>query len=534
VVTGTTAALGSRSHPREIPSRTRLRSPASSPRRHEGDLSQEPFRRRVRTAGWIVFPLWTLGLAVFSTVIYHRAFLGEDFATYNQAWTLIGTGHLNPYDTIYGFPFIKADFELIIWPLALIHIVLPSPIALVWIQDLAVGGSGLVAFLWVLDLLQRRRVPMGPTIAGAIAFIFVTVANAGVYQTLSFDVHLEPISTLFLVLSARALWLGRTRRALVFAAIVLLCGSFAAICLVGLGVSALLAGPSTRRSGLLLVAAGIGWTGLISALHANQGSGLSLYAYIAGRTSLSGLGGFVTLLGGALTHPSRVLGHLRERLADIWGLIRPVGVVGLASAWGFGVPLVVLLVNALNARADFLTNTFQNFAVYPFLSVGTVMVIVWLGSRFRAGAVVATVVALAVVAQAGILSYRYSPPVFRYAVSHVGPTQAAGLRAALARTPPHAEVISTITVMGRFCGRELCFFFYPDESRPVGTRDVVFVFDAQNEILTTEAGVQYAATYVRDDLHARVVLARDGITALEWHAPAGTRTITVPTGPPSR
>ena len=100
--------------------------------------------------------LWCVGLVVFSTSVYHHAILGEDFGTYNQAWTLIGQGHLNPFDTIYHFPFVKSDFELIIWPLALVHLVYPGSVALLWIQDLAVAGSGFVVFLWIVDYLERR------------------------------------------------------------------------------------------------------------------------------------------------------------------------------------------------------------------------------------------------------------------------------------------------------------------------------------------------------------------------------------------
>src|SRR6266849_4497547 len=64
----------------------------------------------LRLAGALVMGLWFIGLVAYSTTIYNHAILGEDFATYNQAWTLIGQGHLNPYDTIYHFPFIKGDF----------------------------------------------------------------------------------------------------------------------------------------------------------------------------------------------------------------------------------------------------------------------------------------------------------------------------------------------------------------------------------------------------------------------------------------
>jgi hypothetical protein len=74
-------------------------------------------RRRgplLRLAGIVVFGLSFVGFVAFSTVLYHRDFLAEDFGTYNQAWTLIGQGHLNPYDTIFtGFPFWKADLDVL-------------------------------------------------------------------------------------------------------------------------------------------------------------------------------------------------------------------------------------------------------------------------------------------------------------------------------------------------------------------------------------------------------------------------------------
>ena len=82
-----------------------------------------------------------IGLVAFSTVLYHRNFLAEDFATYNQAWTLIGQGHLNPYDTVFSFPFLKSDFELIVWPLAIVRLVVPNSAVLLWVQDAAVAGS---------------------------------------------------------------------------------------------------------------------------------------------------------------------------------------------------------------------------------------------------------------------------------------------------------------------------------------------------------------------------------------------------------
>jgi Predicted membrane protein (DUF2079) len=475
--------------------------------------------------------LWFCGLAAISTAVYHRAFLGEDFATYNQAWSLIGTGHLDPFDSVYGFPFVKADFELILWPLALLHLISSQSIVLLFVQDFAIAATGLVAYLWIVEFLERKEVSVTTAVVVAVAVLVVTVANPGIYQTVRFDVHMEPIAALFLVLAGRDFWRGRIRRAWIWSALVLLCGSFAAIALFGLGLSALLAGKRTRRSGMLLLATSIGWLALISALGADRGSGLSLYAYLAGRTSLSGAGGLAVLAGGTITHPWRVIDHVYQRLGAVYTLLKPVGIVGLASAWGFGVPVVVLATNALNSRTDFLNNAFQNCAVFPFVTVGTVMVLVWLAEKVPVGSVISLVVALAVIVQALTYGFARSPADVRWALDQVPPGPAAQLRAVLSDVPPDAEVISTLSVMGRFCDREYCYFFYPNGVRPVATREVVFVFATGNETLTTPAGSAYAISYVRDRLHARTLVDQQGIVAFEWHPPPGVHQVLLPTGP---
>ena len=69
-----------------------------------------------------------------------------------------------------------------------------------------------------------------------------------------------------------------------------------------------------------------------------------------------------------------------------------MGVVGLANAWGFGVPVTVMTVDALNSRPDFLTDSYQNFAVFPFVLLGTVMVLVWLAQWLSWGWIVSAAV----------------------------------------------------------------------------------------------------------------------------------------------
>jgi hypothetical protein len=479
--------------------------------------------------------IWLIGLAAYSTTIYHHGFLAEDFATYNQAWTLIGQGHLNPYDTIFhSYSFLKSDFELIIWPLALIHIVFPRPIALLWIQDLAVAASGFIVYLWIADYLERRKVAWWPAVGVASVVLAVLVANPGAYQTLYFDFHLEPISTVFVLLAGRDLWSGRHRRAWIWVAIALLCGSFAAITIVGLGVSALLAGRDSRSQGVLLVVAAVGWLGLISAIGANAGSGIGFYAYLAGRSTLSGPTGVAVLATSMLAHPSRVIDQLHGRLANMYVLIKQVGVIGLACAWGFGVPVVVMVTNALNSNSGLINQAFQNSAVFPFVLLGTVMVLVWLAQRFRYGWIPSLAVALVVTFQALSYGVALAPANVRYGISQVGAAPAAQLRKALALTPPKAEVISTISIMGRFCSRQYCYWFYPNGTLPVHSHEMVFVFDPAAETTIPQAVPAddvAAIAFVRDHLHARILVDADGITAFEWQPPAGTTHVTIAASP---
>ncbi|MGD0391829.1 MAG: DUF2079 domain-containing protein [Acidimicrobiales bacterium] len=486
----------------------------------------------LRVAGAVVMALWCIGLFVYSTAIYHHNNLGEDFATYNQAWTLIGQGHLNPYDTIYHYSFIKGDFELIIWPLALVHLVYPGSVALLWIQDLAVAGSGFVVYLWIVDYLERRTVQWWPAVGVASVVLAVLVASPGAYQILSFDFHMEPISTVFVLLAGRDLWSGRHRRAWIWVAVALACGTFAAITLVGLGISALLAGRETRRQGALVIAAAVGWLAVVSLLGASAGSGITTYAHLVGRQTLAGPTGIVVLVSGLLLHPARIIDQVHDRLSSMYVLIKQTGVVGLASAWGFGVPAVVMVVNALSDNSALSNQAFQNAAVYPFVLLGTVMVLVWTAQRFRYGWIPALAVAVAVTVQALSYGAGSAPATVRSSISEIGSARATQINRALALTPPDAEVISTISVMGRFCSRPDCYWFYPNGSFPVQSRPVVFVFDpaSENKFPGADAVVDVSAVaFIRDHLHARTLVDADGVTALVWRPPAGTTEVHVAT-----
>jgi uncharacterized membrane protein len=486
--------------------------------------------RSIRIVGWVAFALWLVVLLVFSAALYRRFFLSQDFGFYNQAWSQIGTGHLNPYNTEYGYPFIKGNLELILWPLALFHVVIPQSFFLLCVQDASIAGTGLVAYLWIVDVLERHATPAWVGLIVAITVVLVTVANPGFYQTAGFDFHLEPLGTLFLLLAGRDLWNGRSRRAFLFAGIVLLCGSFSTISLFGLGISAVLAGRQSRRQGMLVMAASVMWLGTIDILHADQ-AGSNLYGYLAGRSSVGGTGGIAALAKGIVAHPLRVAHHLQSRLSDIWTLLRPAGVIGLASAWGFGVPAAVILVDALNSQQVYIQVAFQNFAVFPFVLIGTVMVLTGIASRLGRNHVLAGILGLVgacLAAQALAFGIGNSPHDVRTFLSErATPAQAARLQAALASTPSSAEVLSSMSVIGRFCGRENCHYIHWYIPQPVRSSQVVFVFAPDYEGAPIWL-VQSSISHLRRVLHAHVVTNGDGVTVLTWRPPPGTKEVTVP------
>jgi hypothetical protein len=280
-----------------------------------------------------------------------------------------------------------------------------------------------------------------------------------------------------------------------------------------------------------VIAVAVGWLGVISLLGANAGSGLDDYAYLADRAHLNGPSGIAVLVGGVLAHPSRVVTTVQHRLGDVWALIKPVGIVGVVSAWGFGVPFVVVLTNVLNSNRAYIVQGYQNFAVFFFVLFGTVVVLVWIAQRLGSGWVPALIVAAVVSVLALAYGFTTSPGDVRWAATRVSPGRAAALTRALSLTPPRAEVIATMGVIGRFAARPAIHWFGPNASIGITERPVVFVFDPANE--NTIRNVRPSddirgIAYARDTLHARTLVDENGVVAFLWKPPPGTKGVVFP------
>lgn len=175
----------------------------------------------------IVLIVQLVGLIAYSNYLYGRFDVSTDFAHNVQAWYLIGHGDLSPVDTIrlITTPFWRDHFDLIIWVLSPLRWIWPSPIVLLWVQDIAIVATEVITLLWVGGICaEQLRSRISRNVAGIIALVAL-VANAWWYETVSFDLHMPPLGAPFLVLAAYSFWKGRFRLALISSLLALLCGA---------------------------------------------------------------------------------------------------------------------------------------------------------------------------------------------------------------------------------------------------------------------------------------------------------------------
>ncbi len=496
-----------------------------------------------------------LFLAV-STFRYHRFDLYTDFGTYAQAFSVIAHGHLNPFDTFQTYPFWQNHFELAMWPIGLLGSVWPHPIVLLWMQDVAVVATELVALLWVGRICADRVA----THRQAVALIVLvgTVANAWWWEATIFDVHVETFGMPFVLLCAYAQWQGSYRTAWAAALVGVLFGDVVAISVLFVGVAGLLsAHVRTRGRGLAhaagLAAFGLAWLILVIALHGNRGSNVPIYyGWIVHQPSNASSW---AVFGALAAHPAADLHVLRTHTGAMWRVVATGGAFGLLTPWGLLQAIAVLVPVALNVNGSFWllpTGAFQTITAVPFVLVGTVMVLVWVGTgrpewpRRRGGhargglAPWRAPAAWALGAGALVLALSQSLPLWGQLVSgwdtpsilsSVSGPAATQLRTVQSEIPAGAELVVSGGVVGRFTDRQPVYPVEPAPQNPIPitARSVVFVFTDQGEEGVPPPGDRANAAFVATQLGARLLRRKDGVTAYVWYPPKGTPPLVLPT-----
>jgi uncharacterized membrane protein len=510
-------------------------SPAPTARDGDDLLGEDRLPPWVRSTGWGLLGVQLVAMLVFSTVQYRRFALTGDFANYSQAWWAIAHGNLDPYVSGVGTSFWKNNAEFAMWPLALLGRVYPHPVTLLWVQDLAVVATELVTFRWILDAIgrSRGRIPawagplLGVGAAGAL------VANPWVYDTIAFDFHFEPIAALFCVLVGYDLWAGRVRRLWFWVPLALISTGLAAVYLVGVGFSGIVAGRKTRRSGAMIAAIGAGWFLVLSTVGGIGVGGKTFsasYGYLVG--AHHGRIAPLDVAVGVLLHPGAVLQVAGAHATVVVAFLVVVGAIGVLSPWGLGMALVVLVPNILDNTGHFIHygGSFQSWPAMPFVLVGSVMVLLRLfegnGRHRRVAAVILLIWATVLGELSGL-----DVPTIPGSWIVVDPAAAAVLTQVAASVPPDAEVIVSEGIVGRFAQRESVYAFGAGgQTFPVDRRLVVFVFGPPDgyELALTSSVITAASGYVHHRLDARILRSRSGVEAFAWSPRAGTTTVTLP------
>lgn len=486
------------------------------------------------------------GLIAYSTYLFGRFDVAEDFAHNVQAWFLIGHGDADPVDTVRtpSTLFIRDHFDLVLWPLSLLRVLSSSPLTLLIVQDVCIVAAEAITMVWVVRIceehLERRH------LAVEIAALVLLVTNAWWYETVSFDFHLPPIGLPLVLLVGYLLWCGRFRWAAVAAACCLLFGAVVVELLVFVGLGALLTRRVRRRGGtatvVMITVGAVVWVLVVSGLGADQASNVTTeYSRLVGSAASSGVLG---VTAGVLTHPWAALRTLASRWRAIGRPLVLSGLLGVVTPTGALVAVGILVPAALATSPAYSSpaSAFQTLPVVPFVLVATVALLTgWTrplsiggGDRWFQRLVVALAVVLVV---AGLAEDGRLFANLRHAWWRVSPPAAAALGTALARTPASAEVVASNGIVGRFAERRFVYSLaVRDETFPVDARNVVFVISCGpgNEVLSAAESLA-DASYVSTALHARPLVHRDGVLAYDWRPPPGVRTVTLGrAGVPSR
>jgi len=485
---------------------------------------------RVRQVGLVVLGLQLVGLLVWSTVLTNRYALTSDFGIYHQAWWLIGHGDLHPFDTLTEYPFFTSHGELLLWPLALVGVLWPHAVTLLWVQDAAFVGAEAAAFTWLCDLAAPpgaiRSQGRPPALLASVGLVLL-VADPWAYWAMSFDFHLELVGLLFVLLAARTLYRDPDSRMLwLWAALALACGDVVASYLIVIGLSGALAGRRWRRRGLLLAAVALGWALLLTLIGADRGSGLAGgYGYLAaGSGSPAALGPFA-IATGLMGHPARAAHVLWDRRIDLYAAVSASGLIGVLSPWVAVVALMVLLENGLNHYLGFLAPSFQDSLLYVLIPVGTVDVLARLARRRpRWAAAGAALVMVNVLVWGMVWIPRTAGQWLR-----VSPGAAAVLSTVQRHIPVNDEVVASQGVVGRFSGRRVVYAIVGLTSVPVRSATVWVIVAPSEGIETSPVPVSDALiAELAGTLHASLVTHSAGVWAFRWSPAPGTRFLKVP------
>lgn len=475
-------------------------------------------------------------LAMLAFSVYQYTHFAEtwDFAVYNQSWTAIAHGSLNPYSSLLGAPFWRNNAEFVLWPLSVLYWLYPHPVDLLVVQDLAVVLTEAVAFDWALKVIQRSTLSRQLSTGLAAGTVVVLALDPWAWNTIAFDFHSHTISTLLVVLLGRDLWEGRTRRCWWWALGAILVDGPGALYVVGVGAAAAVASRQVRRTGAGVMFVGALWFVVLTSIGGDGVGGRGLtewYGYLAGRTT--GHVSLADVAAGAIRHPGLMAHMVDLRWHIVFRFLGVVGILGLLSPWGLLPSAVVFLPTIFNADPGFLRfeQSFQSWPAIPFVLIGTLIVITRLTDAERSRQIEKWAFITVWAALFASITWTALPAVPRYWLAVSDPA-AQKLDRLEAMIPEKAEIVAYNGVIGRFGSRPPVYTvsFHSDGASTVPVREPILVF-----VITVSQGVANPPkqTALEDvaalrEMGASTLVEGDGIFGLELRPQRGVTYVRLP------
>ncbi|HUY07250.1 MAG TPA: DUF2079 domain-containing protein [Acidimicrobiales bacterium] len=491
----------------------------------------------------VVFFGQLAALLALSIVQWHLGALTSDFGFYGQAVWLIGHGHLDPWSSFLGSAFLHNNAELIIWPLGLLGAPFGgNPFVLLVVQDLALALEGLVALVWISEILEQHtdlkpnaRHWLWLLALAAVAF------DPWCFQTAMFDFHPASFSSLFILLASRELWRGGRWPYFVWAFLLATIGTSGVLAAIGLGISALISARPRRLFGVAVIAASTIWVEVLIA-HVLIGQGSEIVTKGNGFSYLVPFNhhpGISDLLVGMMMHLPAVVQVVAPKLITAVVFLLPVGMIGFLHRLAIG-PVLAVFGPVMLAQSTLLFRLPAAFQIWPVLLLVLVGSVDLLARKTRlqrfegsskmvrrypskgwvAGCTTAWATCLTVVSTS-VLSTLASSWLA------VTPAAAASIASIAARVPPDAEVICSQGIVGRFTSRDQLFTVMTARERfPITARTVYFVLAPNQGVIQVDpSATQAMIVWVRDLPDSHVLNSAAGVTVVAWNPPAGTSAV---------
>jgi len=490
---------------------------------------KDPWLRKLWLIGLALLALQLVAMATWSTILWSHFSLTMDYSTYHQAWWLISRGHLDPRSTFFinGHYFWQNNFELIMWPLAMLGVIFPHGPVLGILQDTSLFGTELVIWAWMLETIGKVSATATRQIVG-ITGIVLLLGNPWTWTSISFDFHMEVVGVFFVVLAAWELSHGR-RMGWIFVFLALLSGNPSAAWVVGLGLGLLLAQRKRWQQGVGVMVMGVAYLGISAIVHGDLGGNpIGLYGYLAGSHLVKDKS-LADLITGIITHPNNIAKALWAHRADTWANLAPGGFIGILNPITLGVGLVDIGTVDLTHGNMFSQPLFQNVDLYVLIPLGTIVVLSWLSKRIPK---LTYGVGVILMANAIVWSTLFIPHIFSTWL-RVDSSSAAVLARVDGEIPPTAEVVASQGIVGRFTDRKTTYgISSPSEVIPIKERDIWWIITPRHGIETdTSANQDALIAKLATTPGTRLVVHSHGIWAFNWIVPPGTKTVTIPPNP---